>query len=69
MVQDCLDHHFRTEDLEVPGECEGACGKQMHPTRKLLGMSYLPDTLVVELKRYEWVMFQSVKVSPHAACF
>jgi ubiquitin C-terminal hydrolase len=77
MVQDCLDHHFRTEDLEVYGECEEACCKQNQPTRKSLGMLYLPDTLVVVLKRYEWVMFQeydpvlnqSVKVSPHAACF
>ena len=83
MVQDCLDHHFRTEDLEVHSECEEACCKRNQPTKKTLGMSYLPSTLVVVLKRYDCVMFQqydpvlrkqvdvpeSMKVSRHAACF
>ncbi len=84
MVQDCLDHHFRTEDLEVHGECEEPCCKRNQPTSRSLGLSYLPDTLVVVLKRYEWVMFQQYdpvlkkqvdvpesmrKVSQHAACF
>lgn len=58
MAQDCLDHHFRTEDLEVPGECEEAWCKRNQPTKKSLGMSYLPSTLVVVLKRYDRVMFQ-----------
>ena len=83
MAQDCLDHHFKTEDLEVHGECEQACCKRNQPTKKYLGMSCLPDTLVVVLKRYECVMFQqydpvlrkqvdvpeSMKVRRHAACF
>ena len=83
MAQDCLDHHFKTEDLEVHGECEQACCKRNQPTKKYLGMSCLPDTLVVVLKRYECMMFQqydpvlrkqvdvpeSMKVSRHAACF
>ena len=73
MVQDCLDTHFKTEDLEVHGECEQACCKQKQPTKKSLGMSYLPNTLVVVLKRYEYVMFkqydvpEQIKVSLHAA--
>ena len=83
MAQDCLDHHFRTQDLAVHGECEEACCKRNQPTKKSLGLLYLPSTLVVVLKRYERVMFQefdpvlkkqvdvpeSMKVSPHAACF
>lgn len=80
MAQDCLDQHFKTEDLEEHGECEQACCKQKQPTKRFLGMSYLPDTLVVVLKRYEVVMFQDydpvlkkqvhvqMKVSLHAAC-
>lgn len=82
MVQDCLDTQFKTEDLEVHGECEQACCKQKQPTKKSLGMSYLPNTLVVVLKRYEYVMFkqydpvlekqvdvpEQIKVSLHAAC-
>ena len=80
MTQDCLDKHFKTEDLEVHGECEQACCKQEQPTKKFLGMSYLPSTLMVVLKRYEWVVLkqydpvlnkqvdtpEQIKVSLHA---
>ncbi len=82
MVQDCLDKHFKTEDLEVHAECEQACCKRNQPTKRFLGMSHLPDTLVVVLKRYEFSMFkqydpvlnkqvdvpEQIKVSLHAAC-
>ncbi|DBA79586.1 TPA: hypothetical protein ACH3X1_008276 [Trebouxia sp. C0004] len=51
-------HFERTFTLEVHGECEQAFCKQKQPTKRFLGMSYLPNTLVVVLKRYEVAMFK-----------
>lgn len=54
-MQECLDKHCKTEPLEEPGECEGACNGQHKPTQRTLGVSSLPKTLIVVLKRYETV--------------
>lgn len=54
-MQECLDMHFKTEVLEEPGECEGACNGQKQTTKRSLGMSCLPRTLTIMLKRYETV--------------
>ena len=54
-MQECLDKHFQTEVLRVAGECEGDCNGLYQPTQRSLGMSCLPKTLVVVLKRYDMV--------------
>ena len=33
-MQECLDKHFLTEVLKVPGEREGACNGQYKPTKR-----------------------------------